>query len=697
MEQANPVFPGGQRRSATPPQRFRDLVHSLLSQASQGIPRGDFLARACRALQEFSGCEALGIGLGSDLPLAWHSIRPGRVPVVEPSAFVQEPPAALPEELARLVLKRSYLAAGQFLTRAGSFWTNDTALPVPLRSETGQESARTTVVGGLMQSVALVPILEENSVQGLLYLGSRRRDFFTRDDVQFHEAAAETLGVALAHQEAQWALGERMKELTCLYGVSKTLQRPELPVDELLREIAVLLPPGWQYPEVTAARITLDGRTCSTPGFDAPKAVQGADIRVAGEVRGRIEVAYFEARPEMDEGPFLKGERHLIDAVAETLGVALGHRSAQWALGERVKELTCLYGIAKVASRQGLPIDAVLLEIAGLLPPAWHYPEVAEARIILDDRAHATPGFREEFRKQEAVLLVDGRDRGRIQVAYAADRPTADEGPFLREERNLINEVARQVGLIIETREIDEEKMLLQDQLRHADRLATIGQLAAAAAHELNEPLGSILGFAQLAKECPGLPPQGEQDVERIVTAALHAREVIRKLMTFARRVPTRKTQVNVNRLVRDGLYFLESRCAREGIRLLRDTEEGLPEIAADPAQVHQVLVNLVVNAIQAMPTGGVLTITTRTDGESVRLTVQDTGCGMTEEVQKQMFLPFFTTKEVGEGTGLGLSVVHGIVTSHGGKIHVLSQPGRGTRVEVDLPVVETVDAGGAS
>lgn len=148
----------------------------------------------------------------------------------------------------------------------------------------------------------------------------------------------------------------------------------------------------------------------------------------------------------------------------------------------------------------------------------------------------------------------------------------------------MLDTVARQVALIIERRQTEEDKLKLQEQLRHADRLATIGQLAAGVAHELNEPLGSILGFAQLAKKCPGLPKQAEQDIEKIVNASLHAREVVKKLLIFARQMPTQKTKVNLNQIVEEGLYFLESRCVKQGIKLIRSLSPNLPEITADPA-----------------------------------------------------------------------------------------------------------------
>jgi len=321
------------------------------------------------------------------------------------------------------------------------------------------------------------------------------------------------------------------------------------------------------------------------------------------------------------------------------------------------------------------------------LPPAWQYPEITAARIDLAGHCYATSNFTRSAQRQLAEIVVDGRRHGSIEVVYTDQRPELDEGPFLKEERSLIEAVARQIALIIERRQAAEDKSRLEDQLRHADRLATIGQLSAGVAHELNEPLGNILAFAQLAQKHPELPAQTSQDLEKIVTASLHAREVVKKLMLFARQVPPQKTRVDLNKVVEEGLYFLESRCAKSGVALERNLAPELPQITADPAQLNQVLVNLVVNAIQAMPQGGTLRIATRGSASRVVLRVEDNGVGMGREVLQQIFLPFFTTKDIHEGTGLGLPVVHGIVNSHGGTIGVESRPGRGTRFEIQLPV----------
>jgi signal transduction histidine kinase len=685
------------RAGGKEPHRLRELLHRLLVHANRVSSRPQFLSQACGILLEFSGCDAVEVrfeeaGKTHACRVVGHGEGKSHVECrTIPSAGEERGAAdadagSIPERLVAAVLRGQFAAAAPFFTRGGSFWTGDTASPIlireaPLLRERSARSAEphTLVVGGEFLSLALIPVPLDGQARGVLFLGSRQRDFFGKEGVQLYEAVAETLGVALSHRDAQSALRERIKELTCLYGVSRLLQHPGLALDEVLRRVVELLPSGWQYPEITSARILLDGHYFATPGFEETPYRQRSEIAVNGACRGAVEVVYGQEMPESDEGPFLEEERHLLDAVAEALGTALARRAAEAALRERIKELTCLFGIAGLVQQGSRPLEEVLSGIAELVPPSWQYPESAHARIVLDGQAATSAGFREGRQRQGAEIVAKGQPRGRVEVVYSEEMPPADEGPFLEEER--------QIGLLLERRETAGEKARLEQQLLRADRLATIGQLSAGIAHELNEPLGNTLGFAQLAKSHPGLPAEVVRDLEKIEAASLHAREVIRKLLVFARVVPTRKAPFDLNQLVQEELYVLESRCRKEGIRLTRTLAPDLPQLVADRSQVHQVLVNLVVNAIQAMAAGGHLSIETRTEGDQVALIVADDGAGMDEDVLKEVFVPFFTTKEPGKGTGLGLSVVHGIVSSHGGTIHAESAVGKGSRFEVRFPL----------
>lgn len=687
------------------PISFRELLHELLAHANRDYSQTEVLRRVCSSLLRFSGCDMLSFRLDENgkTGRCRAVLSDGAPETIEVFCAHPSSPDPVPDEVAadpidepilRAILTGSFAAPTQSFTRGRSFWIGDTARPILLpKFEGGDPTSTTAVIGGPYTSLAVILVPVSATVRGVLFLASRRRDYFSKDDIQAYEAVAETIGVVLAHHSTQWALRERVKELSCLYGIDKVAGRPGILLDEFLREIVELLPPGWQYPEITSARIALDGRRYLTAAFAESPYRQSTEIVVDGVVRGSVDVFYAKETPPIDEGPFLKEERNLINAIAETIGRQVALQESQWDRRERVKELTCLYGIAKAAGRAGGGIDEFLNEIIDLIPPAWQFPDVAQARITLDGRAFATEGFRESAHRQSADITIDGIVRGKVEVVYARKAPSTDEEAFLKEERNLINEIARQVGLIVLNWETEQETARLQEQLRHADRLATVGQLSAGVAHELNEPLVAILGFAQLLKGSAELSPQSARDVEKIINASLHAREIIRKLMLFTRQMPAKKAACDCNLLVTEGLYFLESRCTKEGIVIVRELEEGLPHFQADQSQLYQVLVNLAVNAIQAMPQGGRLIIRTRSEAENVYLTVEDTGIGMTPEVQKHLFIPFFTTKDIGQGTGLGLAVVHGIVSAHGGTISVRSEVGKGSTFEVRLPISGPVNA----
>lgn len=418
-------------------------------------------------------------------------------------------------------------------------------------------------------------------------------------------------------------------------------------------------------------------------------------VRVGGSCQSLLIVPLVVADDTIGLLQFRSGQRNYFpqsqvqcyENLAQTLGMALVSQFAHASLRERIKELTCLYNLGQLAERPGVRLEEILQGIAQLLPAAWQYPEIAVARVLFDGGRYGTADPEPCVDWQSAPLVVKGQRRGSVEVGYTCRKPELDEGPFLREERSLIDTVARQAAALVERREAAEDRGRLQDQLRHADRLATIGQLSAGIAHELNEPLGNILAFAQLAGKEPAVPAQVAQDLDKIVATSLHAREIIKKLMFFARQTPPRKTPVDLNGVIDGALDLLASRCQKESVAVERDLAPRLPQIVADPSQLNQVLVNLVVNAVQAMPRGGTVRIATRPAVDGVILAVEDSGIGMDREVLEEIFTPFFTTKDVHEGTGLGLPVVHGIVSSHGGTISVQSQPGRGSRFEIHLPV----------
>jgi|GEM_PF-2210673 len=314
-------------------------------------------------------------------------------------------------------------------------------------------------------------------------------------------------------QKIEHALRERVKELRCLYGIAKLVERHEPDLDAILQGAAELLPPSWQYPEETCARIILEEKEYTSPGFQETGHKQSADILTKGKKAGVVEVYYTQEMPPSDEGPFLNEERALINAVAERLSTTAKRMRAEHALRERVKELRCLYGIANLVERPEPDLDAILQGAVELLPPSWQYPEVTCARIFFEEREYASPGFKETGYKQSANIMITGKKAGVVEVCYTRKMPPADEGPFLHEERALLDAVVERLGRTA-------ERMRMEDELRSA--YAQL-QVERKALQESNAALRTVL--SRIEDEKGAIKEAIMANVDKIIMPILHALE----------------------------------------------------------------------------------------------------------------------------------------------------------------------------
>jgi two-component system, NtrC family, sensor kinase len=236
------------------------------------------------------------------------------------------------------------------------------------------------------------------------------------------------------------------------------------------------------------------------------------------------------------------------------------------------------------------------------------------------------------------------------------------------------------------------ERVELESQLSQADKLSSIGLLAAGVAHEVNTPLAVISSYAQmLSKQLQG-DPQRSGLLEKITRQTFRASEIVNNLLNFSRTGGTEFTEVDINKIILETLALLEHQFKITKIRVQDELSDHLPLISGNPGRLQQVFLNLFLNARDAMPAGGTLRVTT-SNGEGVSVTISDTGAGIPQEHIHRIYDPFFTTKSApregqGKGTGLGLSVTYGIIQEHAGKIRVESRPGQGTTFYLDFPLM---------
>jgi len=291
------------------------------------------------------------------------------------------------------------------------------------------------------------------------------------------------------------------------------------------------------------------------------------------------------------------------------------------------------------------------------------------------------------------VIEIHSRD----EMGLLADTFNAMAGDIRRYKDNMENWTK---ALEEEIRKKTSEIMKSHDQLINAEKLASLGRMAAGVAHELNSPLTGIVTFSHLMLK--RMPPENKQDIEDlevIIEQAERCSKIIKGLLGFSRKTSAEKVFVNINTLTENTISMVRNQAKFHNIKFALNFDNSLPQIPIDPNQLQQVFINLLINAADAMNERGQVTVATRTSLDTasrrkfVEIEFTDTGPGIPEEHLGKVFEPFFTTKPVGKGTGLGLAVSYGIIKKHGGNIFVRSELGRGASFFVRLPAENTVVA----
>jgi PAS domain S-box-containing protein len=313
-----------------------------------------------------------------------------------------------------------------------------------------------------------------------------------------------------------------------------------------------------------------------------------------------------------------------------------------------------LFGAVKAEEILGRPV-------MDLFHPEYHPAIRARIHELVEGRAQVPM-------LEEKIVTLSGKS---VDAEVSAARFVDEEGP----------------AILVMLRDISERKRL-QEQLRKTERIAELGTVASGMAHEIGTPMNVILGRAEYLMDRVTEEPI-KKGLQTIITQVERITRVMNQLLSFARRKAPERGALDLKQVVEDSLEMFHERLARSQIQVELWLADPCPMVLADADQMSQVMINLVMNAVHAMPDGGMLRVTLAPEPQMVKLTIADTGHGIPGEVIRKIFDPFFTTKEFGKGTGLGLTVVKGIIEEHQGSIAVESEEGKGTIFTILLPKSE--------
>ncbi|HWQ67896.1 MAG TPA: methyl-accepting chemotaxis protein [Methanospirillum sp.] len=308
----------------------------------------------------------------------------------------------------------------------------------------------------------------------VVYLEERSPEYegpFLLEERNLINSLAEMLTIYLDRKENEQKLaekmhdlGERVKEQRLFYSTASLIQDENKDIKDVLDEVTQLIPPGWQYPDITAARITYRDDSYATLNYIQTPWIQRVEFHTMNDSHGCIEVVYLKECAPEHEGPFLLEERNLINSLAEMLTIYLDRKENEQKLaekmhdlGERVKEQRLFYSTASLIQDESKDITEVLSEVALLIPPGWQYPDITAACIRYNSQSYTSPGFRSTEWMQRALFSTRSGSEGVVEVAYLQHSPPEHEGPFLLEERNLINSLAEMLKTYLERKEGEKE------------------------------------------------------------------------------------------------------------------------------------------------------------------------------------------------------------------------------------------------
>jgi PAS domain S-box-containing protein len=506
----------------------------------------------------------------------------------------------------------------------------------------------------------------------------------SRDELNIEVGKRKRIQTAL--QESVGALRERVKELNCFFGLSTLIENHTLSMEQILQGSVDLIPPAMRFSKIACAQIILDARKFKTMECKETTWKIHRNIMVNGEPIGILEVFYMQERGKDAADIFLIEEQNMINAVAERLGKLIERKRSEAALRESEKRFRSLVensltGISIIQDNEIVYQNLEQQKILGPLPRKFKLLDLDN--IHPDDVEKVREFYLRNIIGDFHSMDIDFRfypwekknGEKKIKWIHYRTSPIKYEG----KDSILVN--------IMDMTKTKEMEHLLRIQ----DKMASLGRIAAAIAHEIRNPLSGINIYLSALEKIYD-KGEGTEKIKRIIHQIQNASNkidsIIKRIMDFSKPLEPNSRLINLNHYIEETVKFYDDILRKKDIQVVKCMADNLPFCFADPQLIEQLILNLIINAVEAMKDmngNKKIKITSAKEKDRIILRVSDSGPGVPVEIRNSIFEPFYTTKD--NSTGVGLSIVHRIVTDHCGKLSVCESDWGGAEFKVDIPI----------